>query len=112
VTDQYTFTGVRCSFYLRTAVTGGYRYDHLLVPGSSGDNALRTTMPPAVDDLIWLDPGQCRVIARSWMYPAYGSTNYPYGGPIKEGPTLDLIVESAVGPFTDEAPAADDEAGS
>lgn len=114
--EERTFTDARCSFSVRTAVEGGWRYDRVSLRGPY-QPYLRTAMPPAVDDLIWLSGdddqpwGQFRVVARSWHYPQYGSVDYPHVGGIKEGPMLDVIVEAAVGPFVDEVYEENDEGG-
>jgi hypothetical protein len=102
VTGPNTFTGVRCNFWARTPVDGGYRYDRISISGPGDASAgIRTTMPPAVGDLIWLSTTY-RVIERAWQYPTFGSLNFPSDGQIVDGPAMDVIVEHAVGPFVHE----------
>ncbi|MFB4306960.1 hypothetical protein [Actinomadura sp. GTD37] len=98
-------TAARCSFYERTAVPGGYTYEHLVLKTSPGATGLTLPHPPAVGDLVSL-PGivtTFRVVERAWSYNAYGSANWP---PVEHepvaGPMLDVIVERDVGPFRDE----------
>lgn len=112
---------IHCHFYVREAVGDQWRYDRVLVASPEGDSSLHTDTPPVVGDLIVLSdqsrklegwPGQCRVIERAWMYSSWGSTNWPYGeAQSRVGPTLDLIVERAEGPFVNEAPVEDEDDG-
>jgi hypothetical protein len=107
---------VRCNFYRRTpADVGLWRYDHINHSDHTGDGYLTTPHPPLVGDLIGLyDPttkkgGVYRIVERSWTHSSWGSANWPYGEPRpKVGPLLDLIVETAQGPFHDEAPQDDE----
>lgn len=94
---------------LRTEVEGGYTYDRLhlrAAGGGSGD--LRTPHVPAIGDLIHLTdeehgPGTYRVVDRAWGHSAYGSADWPYAQERpSSGPIVDLIVETATGPFVNE----------
>jgi hypothetical protein len=107
---------VRCNFYRRTpADVGLYTYDPINHSAHRGDSYLHTPHPPLIGDLIALyDPhtkksGVYKIIARAWNHSSWGSTNWPHGEPRpKVGPLLDLIVETAPGPFHDEAPQDDE----
>ena len=109
-------TPPRCSFYERTPVEGGYRYEKISLMNPRGDTSLETDHPPLVGDLIFLSDatserrGQYRVIERSWLHSSWGSTDWPYGEAASTtGPLLDVIVEAAEGPFVDEVPSVDEE---
>lgn len=99
----------RCTFHLRTAVEGGYRYDQISVAAPESGN-LRTPYPPAVGDVVCLSldqgaPGTYVVVARQWMHPAYGSMAWPAGQMRPSGgPMLTIVVEPADGVFRDEQP--------
>lgn len=68
---------------------------------------------PAAGDLVtlWARGGPIaggphfRVLVRSWTWSGYGSANWPYGkNESQSGPLVDIIVEPAAGPYSDEAP--------
>lgn len=114
MTDQST--PPRCSFYERTPVEGGYRYEKISISSPRGDTRMETAHPPLVGDLIFLSDatseraGQYRVIERSWLHSSWGSTDWPYDKPAsKTGPLLDIVVERAAGPFMDEVSSAEEE---
>lgn len=109
-------TPPRCSFYERTPVEGGYRYDKISLTNPRGDTYLETDQPPLVGDLIFLSDavserrGQYQVVERSWLHSSWGSTDWPYGEPASTtGPLLDIVVEAAMGPFADEVSEAPSE---
>ena len=91
----------RCSFYVRTAVDGGFTYERAQMGDPTGCLLID---PPLVGDLVYLNGvGSCVVVARSWVYPSWGSAHWPYNEPRSTvPPTLDLIVERQDGPFVDE----------
>lgn len=105
-------TEVCCTVYERYEKDGGFGYDQISVDGpSSRSHYLYTTQPPVVGDLITLTYkvqgypalGTYRVVERSWLYAAYGSSSWPRDQVRPVEPTmLQLIVEEAVGPFADE----------
>lgn len=99
--------GARVAVHIRTATAQGYTYEsvHFHPHGR-----LETPHPPALGDLIHLPDQKTshRVINRAWSYPQFGSAAWPYGPEATEGPLLDLIVEAAIGPFTDEAPSEEE----
>lgn len=115
MTDQHAI--VRCSFYVRSAVASGYRYDPVHLTSVNHDGMLPTCHPPLPGDLISLYDslthagGTYRVIERAWLHAGYGSTNWPVLEPLPiEGPMLDIIVEAADGPFRDQAPEPSEDA--
>lgn len=105
---------VECSFLVRAPAAdhpGKFFYRLLTVDGWHGDGLLRTPHPPAVGDTLWLIDRQLgggasyRVLARDWMFPAYGSGHWPHGEPQAErGPLLRLVVEESMPFIADEAP--------
>lgn len=106
---------ISCSFYIRMAVDGGYRYEPVSIASPQGDGALRTEHAPAIGDRIHLwdstrnSGGEYVVLARSWLHSSYGSTNWPYAERNPHtGPRLDIIVEPASGVFEDEVSDGDD----
>lgn len=101
----------RVSFYLRTAVDGGYKYQQSDIRTAGwSSNAYTLVHPPLVGDLVWLnDLGNARVIERSWTFASYGSGVWPYGENYPNyGEMLTLICEPADGPFRDEAEEDDE----
>ncbi|WP_019059995.1 hypothetical protein [Streptomyces prunicolor] len=106
----------RCSFYERTPVEGGYRYEKISIKSPRGDTHMVTGHPPLVGDLIYLRDmvkergGQFRVIDRSWLHSSWGSTSWPYDQPASSvGPLLDIVVEATEGPFVNEVPGVEEE---
>lgn len=100
--------GARVAFHIRQATPKGYTYESVHI---RPDGRLDTPYPPAVGDLVHL-PGyrtSHKVISRAWSYPQYGSAAWPYGARPTDGPLLDLIVEPAIGPFTDDVTESEDE---
>ena len=105
------FTYASCKFYLREKVEGGYRYTMLHYPGGAG--RLDTTMPPQVGDRLYLDEaGMCVVVDRQWSYPMLGSGAWPFRNEIRQGPSVDVVVEASTGVFIDEVPDEERPAGS
>lgn len=105
-------TKARCSFYIRTQVAGGFRYDPVDVKSRGGVSYLTTSHPPMTGDLISLPDGQYTIVARSWTHSQYGSVDWPHSdSEPRNGPLLTLIVEPAIGPFIDEiyVPEGDEE---
>lgn len=114
-------TTPRCAFHVRTTVSDGppptYHYEQVHLSGWDHDGRLHTPHPPQVGDLIFLwddlkkNGGYYRVIERSWLHAAYGSTDWPHAemSP-KKGPLVDIVVEPAEGIFRGEAPGEDDTA--
>lgn len=108
---------VRCSFAVRVAVDGGYRYDRVSLGGYHGDGSLHTEHPPVAGDVIHLwsanegDPrGTFVVVARQWSHPSWGSFNWPHiETRPKVGPMLDVIVEPAEGVYRNEVLLPDEE---
>lgn len=110
---------VRCAFYLRWPARepGQFQYLNLDIESKGGYGRLPTPHPPAVGDLVNLlgrafrtsasDPervnGTFRVVERAWMYPGYGSSDWPRGeARAKRGPLLDVFVEYAEGAFANQ----------
>ena len=114
---------VRCAFYLRwPGRPTGHQYLGLGIESRSGFGRLPLAHPPAVGDLVNLNGqafrtedgpaervhGTFRVVERSWMYPGYGSSDWPRGEiQAKQGPMLDVFVEHAEGAFADQVEADD-----
>lgn len=97
---------VRCSFYERVPHSDKlFRYNSLQL--RTHDTYLPLFHPPMVGDLVYLPgfAGGYRVIARDWMYSAYGSVDWPRGqsAPLK-GPLMQVVVTASDGLFRDEAP--------
>lgn len=94
---------------------GAWRYDPVDIPHPGG-----AFMPlehlPAPGDLVtlWTRGGpegqpaggpHFRVLQRAWTWSGYGSADWPYGKNAPQtGPIVDIIVEPAAGPYSDEAP--------
>lgn len=108
------------SWYVRRpAPEGGWYYDHIDVR-SPGGSAQPVRFVPAVGDVVTVggeDPGTgktsgtFRVIDRTWLYPSWGSMNWPHGQtePTR-GPMVQILMEEARGLFVDERTRPEDEA--
>lgn len=106
-----------CTFYDRTIAPDGlYHYQQIMISAPEGCGRRTMAHPPAIGDLIFLYDeirkcgGQYRIIARDWSHPSYGSAGWPYGQAMPTiGPLLNMIVERAVGPFSDQSPITDED---
>lgn len=97
---------MRCWFYERRAVAGGWQYTRLDL-GQHPDWA--TPHPPVIGDLVSTSAGLFRVAERMWMYPQQGSMDWPHGEdrPL-QGPIVQYVMDAAEGPFVDEVNAEDE----
>jgi hypothetical protein len=104
--DRYHYRSLHCPTYTLGVWPPGFRLLHI----------------PQVGDLVYLDAGveagsalsgTFKVVQRSWLYSAYGSTNWPQGEPVPRCPgNVDILVERAEGPFTnDDTPTEEDPDG-
>ena len=112
---------VRCDFSVRRpAPDNKWNYERLRFETWYGNTFLPLAYPPAVGDLIILQPDPepahetggpiFRVVGRMWAHPQYGSMSWKYGTPTPEsGPSLDIVVEPAEGLYLNEAPRGTDE---
>ena len=117
---RVTIMDVRCAFSLRWPASepGQFQYLSINVDSRDGHGRIPTPHPPAVGDLVNLhgdafrsstsDPepvhGTFRVVERVWLYPEYGSNDWPLGqAQAKQGPLLDVFVEYAEGAFANQA---------
>jgi hypothetical protein len=111
---------VRCDFVVRRPTPDNkWRYERLYFQSYYGNTFLPLAHPPAVGDLIVLQPQPApayqaggpvfRVLERMWTHAMYGSPDWPYGDDRpRTGPLLDIIVEQADGLYRDEAVAEEE----
>lgn len=107
---------VRCTFYLRKPLGGGYEYLLLHFPAYGNIGDFVTENPPLVGDLVPLRDtdgrfdGTVRVLDRQWGHNQYGSANWPITEPRPVQPDmLSIVVEEAEGIFRDEVARKEEE---
>jgi hypothetical protein len=97
---------------------GAWRYEALEIPNPGGSYFMPLEHLPAEGDLVslWASPMRpagpfipggpfFRVVRRYWTWSGYGSVNWPYGArEAQSGPSVEIFVEPAAGPYSDEAP--------
>jgi hypothetical protein len=91
---------------------GAWRYEPVDIPHPGGVFMPLEYLPSAGDLVtLWDRSGTLsggphfKVVQRSWTWSGYGSVDWPYGKAAAEsGPLVDIIVEPATGPYSDEAP--------
>jgi hypothetical protein len=114
ITDQAVFTYARLWFQVRTRRddlgNGGWLYEHVNLNDGAGGSGLRASVIPAIGDVVILYPfGTCKVIDRMWHYPSLGSVDWPYTGPPRDGPIIDMICERCEGVYVDGVSEPEDD---
>lgn len=98
----------RLSFVIRTPAGDGkfnYLTEYTHTWGSDG-SGYPSVFVPRIGDLVHLPPPSAkmgRVYDVVWLWPGYGSQNWPHTPLPQVGPIVQVFVDQAGGPYVDEA---------